>query len=72
MTIGSRIRTLREAHKLSRPEMARRLGDMPFTTLKNYELGYRQTSGAIIEAIGRCFGKNWVLFVLGIEPQPNA
>ena len=70
-TMGTRIRTLREAHNVSRPIMAERLDDMPPTTLKNYELGYRQVSGAILESIGRNFGQAWVLFVLGLAAQPK-
>lgn len=70
-TIGARIRTLREAHYISRPIMAERLDNMPPATLKNYELGYRQVSGAILESIGRNFGQAWVLFVLGLAAQPK-
>ncbi|MEJ6114033.1 helix-turn-helix transcriptional regulator [Aeromonas salmonicida] len=45
-----RLRMLREKLKLSRPKFAELL-DMPQTTLKNYELGYREIGGCFFLAI---------------------
>lgn len=42
-----RLRKLREALGLSRPKFAEKLG-IPPTTLKNYELGYREIGGGLI------------------------
>ena len=42
-----RLRMLREKLKLSRPKFAELL-DMPQTTLKNYELGYREIGGGLL------------------------
>jgi transcriptional regulator with XRE-family HTH domain len=41
-----RLRQLREALGLSRPKFADKLG-IPPTTLKNYELGYREIGGGL-------------------------
>ena len=41
---AKRLRQLREAMNLSRPKFADLLG-IPPTTLKNYELGYREIGG---------------------------
>ncbi|WP_346208956.1 helix-turn-helix transcriptional regulator [Aeromonas salmonicida] len=41
-----RLRQLREALELSRPKFAALL-DIPPTTLKNYELGYREIGGSL-------------------------
>ncbi|MBR7631328.1 helix-turn-helix transcriptional regulator [Aeromonas popoffii] len=41
-----RLRQLREALALSRPKFAALL-DIPPTTLKNYELGYREIGGSL-------------------------
>lgn len=43
----SRMRQLREAMGLSRPKFAEKLG-IPPTTLKNYELGYREIGGYLL------------------------
>ncbi|MCS3769284.1 transcriptional regulator with XRE-family HTH domain [Aeromonas hydrophila] len=45
-----RLRMLREKLALSRPKFAALL-DMPQTTLKNYELGYREIGGGFFLAI---------------------
>lgn len=45
-----RIRMLREALGLSRPKFAELVG-VPPTTLKNYELGYREVSWSFIYAL---------------------
>ncbi|WP_108651479.1 helix-turn-helix domain-containing protein [Dongshaea marina] len=49
--IGKKIRTIRETMGLSRPKFAELL-DIPPTTLKNYELGYREVGGAFLVAFG--------------------
>ncbi|VXA79766.1 MULTISPECIES: helix-turn-helix domain-containing protein [Aeromonas] len=43
---AKRLRQLREQLKLSRPKFAALL-DIPPTTLKNYELGYREIGGGL-------------------------
>ncbi|MGY3967302.1 helix-turn-helix domain-containing protein [Aeromonas enteropelogenes] len=43
---AKRLRQLREKLKLSRPKFAAQLG-IPPTTLKNYELGYREIGGGL-------------------------
>ena len=43
---AKRLRQLREQLKLSRPKFADQLG-IPPTTLKNYELGYREIGGGL-------------------------
>jgi len=45
-----RLRHMREDLGLSRPKMAELL-DLPATTLKNYELGYRETSALVLLAV---------------------
>lgn len=42
-----RLRLLREQLRLSRPKFAEKLG-IPPTTLKNYELGYREIGGGTL------------------------
>ena len=42
-----RLRLLRKAMGLSRPKFAEKLG-IPPTTLKNYELGYRDIGGGFL------------------------
>lgn len=61
--VGKRIRILREYKKLSRPVMSRML-DIPPTTLKNYELGYRNTGLEMIMAIEDSDFKEHVMFLL--------
>jgi DNA-binding transcriptional regulator YiaG len=61
--IGQRIRIMREYLKLSRPVLARML-DIPPTTLKNYELGYRNTSLEMIVAIQDSELKAHVMFLI--------
>lgn len=43
---AKRLRQLREQLNLSRPKFADQLG-IPPTTLKNYELGYREIGGGL-------------------------
>ncbi len=50
VTVGKKIRQIREAVGLSRPKFADLLG-VPPTTLKNYELGYREVGGAFLVAL---------------------
>ena len=45
--MGKRIQQVRQCLGLSRPKFADLLG-VPPTTLKNYELGYRGTSGHML------------------------
>ena len=47
-----RLRQLREALELSRPKFAALL-DIPPTTLKNYELGYREIGGSLFLLIAQ-------------------
>ena len=54
---------MREYLKLSRPVLARML-DIPPTTLKNYELGYRNTSLEMIVAIQDSELKAHVMFLI--------
>ncbi|MGY4028477.1 helix-turn-helix domain-containing protein [Aeromonas rivuli] len=42
-----RLRQLRESLGMSRPKFAEQLG-IPPTTLKNYELGYREIGGGLL------------------------
>lgn len=72
ITIGDRIRTLREVYKYNRPQMAAILDGMPPSTIKNYEMGYRQPSVSIIQSIAEHFGNSWALYVLGTQPQPKS
>lgn len=67
--IAVRIRKLREACELSRPKFAAVLDGMPPTTLKNYELGYREPGSKIIQDIGVVFGPDvlvWLVVGIGI------
>ncbi len=49
-SVGQKIRIIRESMGLSRPKFAELLG-VPPTTLKNYELGYREVGGAFLVAL---------------------
>lgn len=46
-----KLRLMREFYGLSRPKFALELGNMPPTSLKNYELGYRTTPLEVLMAI---------------------
>ena len=48
--LATKIRRVREHMGLSRPPFANMLG-IPMTTLKNYELGYREVGGAFLVAL---------------------
>ena len=50
VSVGQKIRHIRESMGLSRPKFAELLG-VPPTTLKNYELGYREVGGAFLVAL---------------------
>ena len=50
VSVGQKIRQIRETVGLSRPKFAELLG-VPPTTLKNYELGYREVGGAFLVAL---------------------
>ena len=63
VTVGKKIRQIREAVGLSRPKFADLLG-VPPTTLKNYELGYREVGTCIYNGIYNRFGKDALLFVM--------
>ena len=63
---AKRLRQLREQLKLSRPKFADLLG-IPPTTLKNYELGYREIGGGLFLLIANHTELkrhiDWLLFV---------
>lgn len=63
-SIAKRIRRLREACGLSRPKFAHLVGGMPSTTLKNYELQYREPGVRIIQEIARVFGPQVLVWVM--------
>ena len=50
--VGKKIRQIRESMGLSRPKFAELL-QIPPTTLKNYELGYREVGGAFLVALAQ-------------------
>ena len=50
--VGKKIRHIRESLGLSRPKFAELL-QVPPTTLKNYELGYREVGGAFLVALAQ-------------------
>lgn len=62
---ANRIRRIREAMNLSRPKFADLL-DVPPTTLKNYELGYREVGGDFLIKMGKKFGGETVLWVMDV------
>lgn len=66
-----RLRQLREALGLSRPKFAEQLG-IPPTTLKNYELGYREIGGGLLLVIANHNELNehtsWLM--TGTNPSP--
>lgn len=67
--IAIRIRKLREASGLSRPKFAALLDNMPATTLKNYELAYREPGAKIIQDIGIVYGPDvlvWLVVGVGV------
>lgn len=62
---AARIRRIREAMNLSRPKFSDLL-DVPPTTLKNYELGYREVGGDFLIKMGKKFGGETVLWVMDV------
>jgi len=68
----TRLRHLREQLKLSRPKFADKL-DIPPTTLKNYELGYREIGGGLFLKVANhpelMVHTFWLL--TGAGPWPN-
>ena len=50
VSVGQKIRQIHETVGLSRPKFAELLS-VPPTTLKNYELGYREVGGAFLVAL---------------------
>lgn len=50
LTLGFRVRCVREALAMSRPKFAELLG-VPQTSLKNHELCYREVSGNVLHDI---------------------
>ena len=71
---AKRLRQLRELLNLSRPKFADLLG-IPPTTLKNYELGYREIGGGLFLLIANhsLLGSYSQWLLTGINPyQPGA
>lgn len=63
------LRVFRDKYaKMSRPRFAAVLG-IPQTTLKNYELGYREVGVCIYNGIYNRFGKDALLFVMANVPM---
>lgn len=62
--VAKRIRQFRESLELSRPKFADAL-DVPPTTLKNYELGYRTAGSEFLIAVGKLYGTSVVLWMMG-------
>lgn len=65
LLLAKRIRQFRESLGLSRPKFADIL-DVPPTTLKNYELGYRTTGSEFLIEIGKKYGASVVLWMMGL------
>ena len=70
-----RLRKLREALGLSRPKFAEKLG-IPPTTLKNYELGYREIGGGLLLLIANHPGltqyTGWLMTGINVNQQQGA
>lgn len=62
--VAKRIRQFRESLALSRPKFSDAL-DVPPTTLKNYELGYRTAGSEFLIAVGKLYGTPVVLWMMG-------
>lgn len=65
-----RLRQIRELHLASRPLFASVLG-VPPTTLKNWELGYREMPLMLAQRIAKHVGVDWAMFLLGLSEQPT-
>ena len=72
---AKRLRQLREQLNLSRPKFADLLG-IPPTTLKNYELGYREIGGGLFLLIANHPGltqySQWLLTGINANQQQGA
>ena len=72
---AKRLRQLREQLKLSRPKFAALLG-IPPTTLKNYELGYREIGGGLLLLIANHPGltqyTGWLMTGINANQQQGA
>lgn len=64
METSKRIRQFRESIELSRSKFSDALG-VPPTTLKNYELNYRTTGSEFLVAVGRVYGVQVMLWMMG-------
>jgi transcriptional regulator with XRE-family HTH domain len=62
--VSKRIRQFRESLALSRPKFADSV-DVPPTTLKNYELGYRSTGSDFLISVGKVYGAPVMLWMMG-------
>lgn len=63
LEFGKRLRTVREAEEMSRPVFGSLL-ELPPTTIKNYELGYRHTAAEVILGLYHAFGANIAFWAL--------
>ncbi|CAJ1888280.1 MAG: helix-turn-helix domain-containing protein [Aeromonas veronii] len=72
---AKRLRQLREQLNLSRPKFADLLG-IPPTTLKNYELGYREIGGGLLLLIANHPGltqyTGWLMTGINANQQQGA
>lgn len=72
---AKRLRQLREQLSLSRPKFADLLG-IPPTTLKNYELGYREIGGGLLLLIANHPGltqyTGWLMTGIHANQQQGA
>lgn len=72
---AKRLRQLREQLNLSRPKFADLLG-IPPTTLKNYELGYREIGGGLLLLIANHPGltqyTGWLMTGIDANQQQGA
>ncbi|WP_265466472.1 helix-turn-helix domain-containing protein [Aeromonas salmonicida] len=72
---AKRLRQLREQLNLSRPKFADLLG-IPHTTLKNYELGYREIGGGLLLLIANHPGltqyTGWLMTGITANQQQGA
>jgi len=72
---AKRLRQLREQLNLSRPKFADLLG-IPPTTLKNYELGYREIGGGLLLLIANHPGltqyTGWMMTGINANQQQGA
>ena len=72
---AQRLRQLREQLNLSRPKFADLLG-IPPTTLKNYELGYREIGGGLLLLIANHPGltqyTGWLMTGINANQQQGA